>query len=127
MATKTATSNDDLMNVMQDMMQMTSDGFALLEGRIGKVEWELGNLSRRMGSLERQYTALQEVVAKIESEQKGQHNDIKEVLNRLLALEKQPSPANEATIREMQLQLQTLIDWALKVAREQHIPLKLTR
>jgi chromosome segregation ATPase len=51
MVTKTVTTND-LMDVMHDMMQMTSDGFERLNGRMDGLEVRMDRLETRMDGIE---------------------------------------------------------------------------
>jgi chromosome segregation ATPase len=139
---------------MQTLMQMTSDGFIRLEGRMGGLEGRMDGLEGRMDGLEgrmgglesrmdrlenevqeikniqHQHTQdireLKEAVCRIENEQKGQGNDIAEILDRLVVLEEKVT-LSEAERKEMKEKLEKLVDWAFKIADHCNIPLDLPR
>lgn len=124
----------EIMETLQELMQMTSDGFTTLEGRMDGLEGRIENLEGGMKSLdnriyqlERQYNKLNETVSSIANEQKAQTNDILEILDRLLAIEKRLPKITEKEIKEMQTKLQALIDWAIKSAKVNNITLKLPK
>ena len=146
-------TNDDIMSTMQDFMQMTSDGFVkidgrfdrlenrmdsmegrmdgmegrmgAMEGRMGALEGHMSTLNNRMSTLEQQYHALHVIVESIESNQLGQSSDIKDILDRLLAIENRLPNITEKELREMKHNLQALITWAQKSAKKQGIQLEI--
>lgn len=118
MPTKSVT-NEDILELLQESMQMTSEGFDRLEKRIDEV-------ASGVRRLDRQYTELKEIVDKIASEQKAQANDIKEILDRLLAIEKRLPNITETELREMQDKLQAVVDWAQTIAKKEGIPLNIS-
>lgn len=132
-------SNEDILESLQDLMQMTSDGFEQLNGRADKLEGRMDglesrmdrledrmeSLESRMAHLEHQYAELKTVVDAIAGEQQAQGNDIKDILDRLLAIEKRLPNITELELREMQTKLQQVVDWAKQIAAKEHIPLNL--
>lgn len=140
-------TNDDILELLQESMQMTSDGFIRLDNRMGKledrmdgldgrmdgletrmgnIEGNVGSLVNRIAGLERQYTKLKITVDHIANEQKAQTNDIKEILDRLLEIEKRLPNITEIELREMQNKLQAIVNWAQAIAKKEGIPLKLS-
>lgn len=153
MASSKSVSNEDLLELLQESMQMTSDGFVRLdkrmegiedrmgglEGRMDNLEGHMDNLEGRMGgvesgltlltsrvaSLEAQVTELKKTVDKVAGEQKAQANDIKDILDRLVELEKLSPNITDIEVKEMQAKLQALLDWAVESAKHNNIPLRL--
>lgn len=151
-ATSTVT-NEDLLEIMQTHMQMTSDGFARLDGRIDKVEVRLDNIEARLDSIEnrltlverqlvivnrrldehdlqctdlsRQVTKLTEIVSDLSNNQKAYPNDIKDILDRLANIERQLPTIPKEEFHEVQKTLKRVVDWALKVAKKSNTPLHL--
>ncbi len=147
-------TNDDILELLQESKQMTSDGFIRLDNRMGKledrmdgldvrmdgldgrmdgletrmgnIEGNVGSLVNRIAGLERQYTELKITVDHIANEQKAQTNDIKEILDRLLEIEKRLPNITEIELREMQNKLQAIVNWAQAIAKKEGIPLKLS-
>lgn len=117
-STQQTVTNEDILENLQDLMQMTSDGFERLETRMEKME-------HRQDQLERQYNELKRIVEGIANEQKAQSNDIKEILDRLLAIEKRLPHITEAELREMQDKLEKVVKWAQTIANKEGITLKI--
>src|SRR5882672_3181410 len=92
-ATKTIT-NEDLLETMQTLMQMTSDGFEHLDKRMGKLEERMDRLETRVSEIERrlsehdvQFIEIKQVLRSIESHHAAYINDIEDILDRLQILE----------------------------------------
>ena len=126
-------TNEDLLETMQTLMQMTSDGFMRLEKRVGSLEVDVSELKadvRELKSVQYQHTRdisqIKEIVQRIESEQQAQRNDIAEILDRLAVLEEKVT-LSEADRQEMRQKLEYLIKWAIKVADHCNIPLELPK
>lgn len=129
-------SNEDILENLQDLMQMTSDGFGRLTGRVDGLEGRFDNLESkfdnlegkfdsldsRMERLEHQYRELKAAVDAIAGEQQAQSNDIKEILDRCLAIEQRLPNITESELREMQVKLQQVADWAKQMAVKEHLP-----
>lgn len=113
-------TTNDIMDTLQELMQMTVDGFTRLESKMDSLE-------SRTHKLEKQYDKLTELVNSIASEQKAQTNDISEILDRLLVIEKRLPNITESELKEMQTKLQALIDWAIQSAKANNIPLNLPK
>jgi len=143
--TNTVTTND-IMDAMQEMMQMTSDGFIRLDTRIGKLEIRMDRIEGRIdsveGCLDRIERDLQHIKAKllehdlalanvrrIIQELTDKHtayiNDIADILDRVTALEKQMPNVTKEEVYELQILLQKLVDWAIKAAKTVNVPLDL--
>ena len=112
---KQAVTNEDILDILQDLMKMTGDGFLRLEGRMDGLEGRMDGLDGRIGGLERRMDGLdgrmhnveldlrqisvaqthqgrelrevKETVLRIDNEQQAQTNDINEILDRLTKLE----------------------------------------
>jgi septal ring factor EnvC (AmiA/AmiB activator) len=111
-------SNEDILELLQESIQMTAEHFDRLEKRIDEV-------ATGVNKLERQYNELKKAVDALTGEQRAQKNDIKDILDRLLVIEKRLPDISELEMREMQAKLQSLIDWAIRVAEVNKIKLEL--
>jgi chromosome segregation ATPase len=149
---KTVTTND-LMDVLQDMMQMTSDGFGRLEVRIDRIENRMNGIESRMDSMEDRMSTMEGHLDRIERELQtikskllhhdiqlidlrriaqeltDKHsayiNDIADLLERVTALEKNMPHVTKEELYELQVMLKRLVDWALRAAKTVKVPLKL--
>jgi chromosome segregation ATPase len=145
MVTKTVTTND-LMDVMQDMMQMTSDGFNRLEVRMDRIEGRMDGLEVRMDGIESrierierdlqvikakllehdlQLADLRRLTQELTDKHSAYINDIADILDRIAALEKRTPEVTKEELDELQVMLQKLVDWAIKAAKIVKIPIKL--
>ena len=66
---KKQVTNEEILDLLQQSMQMTSDGFIRLENevgevkqRVGRLENEVGEVKQRMSRLERQYSEIKQTV-----------------------------------------------------------------
>jgi chromosome segregation ATPase len=145
-------TNQEILTLLQEFMQMTSDNFERLENRMGSMEDRMGSMEDRMGSMENrmdgiegqlqklwlelnqiksmlhqhgiQLNDIQERLERLEGEQKAQGNDIKDVWHRIAELEKK-TDLNVAEQKELKQKLEMVIAWAKLVAEQVNIPLKL--
>lgn len=143
MSTQTkAVTNDDLMTTMQDLMaamqdimQMTSEGFEKLDKRINGLEGHMDELEGETRTLKGEIKDLTQASYRHElrlGELAGTHDklndlihiDIKEILHRLAAIENQLPTINEAEVRKLQLEMQTVVDWVAKVSKLKNIAIK---
>ena len=90
------TTNEDIMNILQEFMQMTSDGFVGIDNKFSSVEDKMGDLGARMSDLElsardhgHQLTSIKTELSNLTSGHKAYLSDIADILNRLVKLEKQ--------------------------------------
>jgi len=117
MPTTKSVSNEDILELLQESMQMTSDGFLRLEGQMDGIEKRLTNLEGQM----RQVNAR---LKSIEATLEMHDNDIKEILTLLEALDKRVT----LTEQERELAAETLsriVKWAQEVSKKIDTPLKL--
>jgi chromosome segregation ATPase len=129
MADKVA-SNEDVLNILQDLMQMTSDGFARIEAVQQEQSQTLekhGRILQEHSSLLHQHSAdlseLKTSVHKLEDEQQAQRIDIAEILDRITALE-QKATLTELERQEAKDKLQRLEDWVQAASKQLDIPLR---
>jgi len=149
---KTVTTND-LMDVLRDMMQMTSNGFRRLEERMDRFEGRMDQLENRIDGLEDrvhtietrldciecdlrlikakllehdlQLADLHRIAQELTDKHSAYINDIADVLDRIAALEKQMPHITKEEAYELQQMLQKLVDWAIKAAKTVKVPLNL--
>ncbi|HLZ15091.1 MAG TPA: hypothetical protein VKQ34_03805 [Candidatus Saccharimonadales bacterium] len=126
-------TNDGLLTVMQDLMQMTSEGFLRLEGRVDRIEEELLGIKEELRAIhlklhdhDIQLAELQRISRELLSNHKAYMNDISDILDRVKILEDRAPDITEKEVRELQRLLKLVVDWALKVARTTKIPLEIT-
>lgn len=134
----TNVSNEDILETLQTLMQMTGDGFARLETRMDRLE---GRVDRVEITLQEHTTILnghtvilnehssrlsrlEETTDKIYNEQMAQRSDIIEIFARIHELEKK-AELDAAERKEAQEKLQTVVNWAQLAAKQLDIPLKL--
>jgi hypothetical protein len=139
-------TNEALLEIMQDLMQITSDGFARLENRVGRVEGRVGGVEEhvsgvedRLGRFEGELKELRNasyrhevelgkqtrLIESAREETNNVHIDINEILHRIMALEQKAS-LDKVERAEAQQRLQRLVDWAKLAANQIGVPLKLT-
>lgn len=143
--TKSAT-NEGLLQVMQDLMQMTSEGFDKvdrqfeavngrldgldgrvdgLDGRIDKLEGEMKELKQASYRHELQLGELTKLAQNTNDKLTDLITvDIKEILTRLQALEDRLPNITEAEMRKLQLEMQLAIDWIARAAKTLKVPVK---
>ena len=138
---KTVTNEEILKNVqdlaqsLQDFIQMTSEGLDRLdrnmEGtnqRLDGVEGEIRLLKGEVRDLKqasyRHELQLAEFTHTQERLNDLIHIDIKEILDRLAAIEDRLPTITEADVRKLQTEMQTVVDWIAKVSKLRHIPIK---
>ena len=132
---KKTTTNEDILELLQETMQMTSDGFLSLGQEIADVKSSLGqeinevksgldHLNLKVGRIEIQHEELKEIVTNISGEQIAQGNDIKELLDRLFDIEKRLPSITEQELVEMRGTLQGVVNWAVKSAKLNNVPLR---
>ncbi|HKU18563.1 MAG TPA: variable large family protein [Candidatus Saccharimonadales bacterium] len=143
-AQATEITNQDLLGVMQDLMQMTSDGFLRLEqrmdriegrmddvegrmsgleGRLDRIERELREIKHRLDAHDLRFAELERICNELMNNQRAYLNDISDLLDRVQALEDKAPNITESEIRELQRLLKLIVDWALKVAKTTKVPL----
>jgi chromosome segregation ATPase len=123
--TKSTVTNEDLLGVIQDLMQMTHDGFEKLNGRMDQAEVRLAAIETRLHEHDLQFAELKEIMYELSHKHAAYINDISDVLDRIQSLEERGSNITTQEIRELQHLLQIVVDWALKAARTIKVPLKL--
>ena len=155
MGTKTVqpVTNEDLLEVIKDHMQMTSDGFIRLETRMDrvetrmdKIEWRMDRIETRMDSIETrmgsiedrmvaierklsehalQLAELKQITQQLANNHVAYMHDIKDILDRITALEKRAPAISQKEVRAIQKQLQTVVNWAMRAAKVISVPLHL--
>lgn len=139
MASQKSVTNEELMEIMRDMMQMTSEGLGRVdhqleeirerldgnEGETRELKIETLEVKRASYRQELRLGELAKIVENTHDEQLNMHGDINEILHRLITLE-QKGKLNKAERLEAQQKLQGLIDWAKLAAKQINVPLKLT-
>ncbi len=154
MAAPSAT-NQDILRTIQDLMQLTGDGFAGLSQRMDRLEVRMGNLEVRMGDLEErmdsvesrlsqielelqavritlrehdlQLSQLRQICQELHNHHKAYINDVSDILDRIAILEDRTPLATKAEVRELQTRLQVVVRWAIRAAKTMHVPLKLPK
>lgn len=123
-------TNNDILETLQDLMQMTSGGFTRLEGRMDGLESKVSNIEGHMSNLETQVSAhtvelnkINNRLDSIEGKLDAHHNDIVDIFKILTKLEKK-TKLSEKERYEAGLKLNELIAWAHQVANKLDIPLK---
>jgi chromosome segregation ATPase len=117
-------SNEDILELLQESMQMTSDGFIRLEGRMDRLEGRMDGLEGGLISLEDQMRQVNARLKSIEATLQMHDNDIKEILVLLEALEKRVT----LTEKERELAAETLgsiVKWARELSKKMDVPFKL--
>ena len=136
---QTVVTTNDLMDVMHDMMQMTSDGFQRVEERLGSLEDRSSSMEGRLDSMEGelqsiklklmqhdlQFIELRRIAQDLTDKHSAYINDIADLLDRVVALEKQMPHITKEELYELQHMLQRLVDWAIEAAKKVKVPLKL--
>lgn len=145
-------TNEDLMGVIQDLMQMTSEGFERLENRMDRLVGRMDHLENRMdgveGHMERldsrlsnveielreiksrlsehdlQFAELKRITQQLLDNDAAYMNDIADILDRIVRLENRAS-ISPAELRELQRLLDLVVTWAIKAAGVVKVPLKL--
>lgn len=148
----TPISNQDIMDTLHVMMNMTSDGFIRLEtrmdsleGRMDKLEGRMDRLETRMDRLEQriiqlendlravkqvlrdhgiQLNRLETMVDQLQAEQRAQVNDIAEILDRITILEDKAERSAREQL-EIKQKLEIVIDWIKLAAKQLNIPLEI--
>lgn len=118
MATKTV-SNEDILELLQESMQMTAERFGHLERRFDS---RFDGLEKRIDNLEAEMRKTNQRLSKIEARLDMHESDIKEILVLLGALEKRVT----LTEKERELAAETLsnvVTWAQAVAKKIDVPL----
>jgi chromosome segregation ATPase len=144
-AAKTVT-NEDLMEVIQDMMQMTSDGFGQLNLRMDRIELRMDRIEARMDRLEtrmdsiearmselestlREHTleisALKAIVQDLSNSHKAYINDISDILDRITVLENRKPQITKEEFQELQNLMRIVIEWARQAAKTIKTPIKI--
>jgi septal ring factor EnvC (AmiA/AmiB activator) len=124
-AATTTVTNEDLLGVIHELMQMTSEGFERLEKRIGNVELELRAIQTKLHEHDLQLAELIQITQKLSNDHSAYMNDINDILDRVTALEGRAPNISPAEVREMQRLLQLVVDWALKAAHAVKVPLNI--
>jgi tetrahydromethanopterin S-methyltransferase subunit G len=117
-------SNEDILELLQESMQMTADGFDRLEKRMDNLEGRMGGVEGGISAPEEQMRQVNMRLDSIEKTLKMHDDDIKEILKLLDVLVERVS----LTERERELAALTLgniVDWAQKASKKLGIPLKL--
>jgi chromosome segregation ATPase len=145
---KKTVTNEDLLGIMQDLMQMTHNGFEKLEGRMDRIEGRMDGLEGRMDGLEGRMGRIESRLTSIEAKLRGHDmqlaelkavvielsnkhaayiNDIKDILDRVQRLEERSPDISKEEIRELQRLLQIVVRWAIKTAKTVKVPLDLPK
>ena len=139
-----AITNEDLLETMQTLMQMTSDGFERLdkrmdrleermeriearmdafELRMDKLETRVGEIERRLAEHDLQFAEIKQVLRSMEDKHAAYINDIEDILDRLQVLEDRMPNLTPEELTQLRQQLHELSDWARHVAKLTHVPL----
>ena len=92
------------------------DRFDKVEGRLDSIEAEVRNISREQREM-------REWMDRIDNRLMGVESDIKEIYDRLLALEKKFPNVTDAEVREVERKLAIVIDWAKEVSKQYKVPM----
>ncbi len=126
------TTNEDLLQTMQDLMQMTGDGFTNLQNRMDGIETRMSNIEQELKSInailrdhDLRLAELKTIAQDLSNKHVAYINDIAEILDRVATLEKRAPHITKTELRELQDLLQEIVDWAIKAAKVVKVPLKL--
>ncbi|HEX9153472.1 MAG TPA: hypothetical protein VF809_01500 [Candidatus Saccharimonadales bacterium] len=136
MATIKTVTNEDLLDIMQDLMQITSNGFDRLDQRMDRMESRMDSLESRICSIEQRLSAieatlrehglriakLEEIVSRLEEKHTAYISDISEILDRIVVLESRRPDITKAEFQELREQIQALSGWAVKAGEAVNIP-----
>lgn len=122
-------NQQDMAQNLRDFMQMTSEGLDALDRRLDGVESETRLLKGEARDLKqasyRHELQLAEFTRTHEKLNELIEIDIKEVLDRLSAIEERlPTFTTKTEVRTLQLKLQRAVDWIVKVSELKNISIK---
>jgi len=143
---------DDVLGVVKDLAQFTSDSFEQVDKRFDKLEARMDVTEGIVGKLEKhaesvditlrdhtarfeqiditlrdhtaRFTQIQFSLDEIIAKQDAHHNDIVEIYSILKKHEKRQK-ISETELKDTELRLQRLISWALAASKALNIPIKL--
>jgi hypothetical protein len=125
-------SNEDILELLQESMQMTSDNFDRQQAWNEKQQaWnekfigELKDIKSTLSQHGSELTELKAGIKRIANEQKAQVNDISDILDRIQALQEKHPDISESEKKEIQMLLQELHNWASLASKNLGIPIKL--
>jgi hypothetical protein len=122
---------DDVLMVVRELAQFTSDGFGQLDRRIDKLDSRVDSLEKHAESVDitlRDHTArfieIQSTIDGIASEQISHSNDIKEIFVILDKFQKNHK-ISIADQKDAEIRLNRVIAWAKDASIALNIPIKL--
>ena len=118
-------TNEDLLEVMQDMMNGMGKKFQHLEKRLARIDQDLQIIKAKLLEHDLQLADLRRIVQELTDKHSAYINDIADILDRIVALERHSPNITKEEVYELQQMLQRLVDWAIKAAKTVKIPLKL--
>lgn len=124
---KPAITNNEIFELLQESIQISGEQFNAIDKRFDAMDSRLDTLTNRMTSLEHQYSEIKKIIDHVTNNQKAQQANITEILDRLLAIEKRLPNISEKDLVKMQLELQALVNWAIKSAHANGIALQLPK
>lgn len=118
-------TTNEIMDTLQNLMQMTSDGFLRLETKIDKLDRRMAKAEDTLSDHTAQLITITRRLQSIEDKLEMHSNDIKDILTILDDLSKKVN-INEEERRLAAITLQHLVEWAQVVAKKIDVPLKLS-
>ncbi len=129
---------DDVLSVVKDLAQATSDGFERLDSRIDKLDGRMGVVEGSIERLEKhaesvdatlrdhtmRFAQIQLSLDEIIAKQDAHHNDIVEIYAILQKHEKHQK-ISDTELNDTKLRLQRLVTWAQTTSKTLNIPIKL--
>jgi chromosome segregation ATPase len=114
----------DIGELKIDMGEVKTD-IGELKIDVDELKMDMSEVKMDMSKLKIDMSALKATVKDLSDKHAAYINDISDVLDRIVVLEKQ-SHLTQTEIQELQRHLQTVVDWTSRAARILKIPLKLS-
>lgn len=137
MTAKKLVTNEDILELLQESMQISSDGFEqvnnhlednderldAMQAEINSSKHEIGDLKKSSYRQELEVGKLHGKADLISGEIKAIHTDINEILHRLVDLESEKQESISNTV-DIQTALQNMLDKIKIIAEKQGVQLK---
>ena len=116
-------SLDDIAIAISDLSTNINERFDAVDKRMGSMEDRISKLEDTTNNILHEQRQIKEWMERLDSRVMGVESDIKEIYDRLVALEKKAPNLTKADTQEMQDKFEVLFKWAEQVSAKTGVAL----
>lgn len=121
--TKRDTNLDDIAEAIQGLATLVDDRFEQVDRRFEQVDHRFEAIESELHGIRQEQREMSEWLERIDNRILGIETDIKEIYDRIIALEKKAPHLTRSEHEELAAKLEAVIAWAQNVSQKTGVPL----